>query len=298
MGSNDIRQRQSASGPSNDEIEWVRLRKELILAGKVDLYNASYGHYEEDAYREIRIETYGQDLGQTSWVVTRESREIPRALKLTASSYVLEIGCGSGRYALQVAETTGCRVLGVDLNRAGIQNANRLAEAANLAGHVRFEHRDASKRHAFGKKRFDAAFANDVLCHIPDRLAILQELFRVLRRGARLLFSDALVIGGPISDQEIATRSSIGKYIFVPPGENERMIRQAGFRLLKVSDTTRNATLIAERRFAARNKRKRILSRVEGRANFEGVQQFLACVARLTAERRLLRFVYLAEKRS
>jgi hypothetical protein len=76
------------------------------------------------------------------------------------------------------------------------------------------------------------------------------------------------------------------------------MIRQAGFRLLKVTDTTKNATLIAERRFAARNKRKRILIRAEGRANFEGVQKFLACVARLTAERRLLRFVYLAEKRS
>jgi SAM-dependent methyltransferase len=274
------------------------LLKELILAGKVDLYNPAYGHYEEDAYREIRIATYGQDLGQTSWVVTKESREIPRALKLTESSFVLEIGCGSGRYALQVAETIGCRVLGVDVSRAGIRNANRLAEAGNLAGKVRFEHCDASKRHAFGKKRFDAAFANDVLCHIPDRLAILQELFRVLKRAGRLLFSDALVIGGPISDQEIATRSSIGKYIFVPPGENERMIRQAGFRLLKVTDTTKNATLIAERRFAARNKRKRILIRAEGRANFEGVQKFLACVARLTAERRLLRFVYLAEKRS
>jgi ubiquinone/menaquinone biosynthesis C-methylase UbiE len=267
------------------------------LAGKVDLYNPAYGHYEEDAYREIRIETYGQDLGQTSWVVTRESREIPRALKLTPSSFVLEIGCGSGRYALQVAETEGCRVLGVDINRAGIRNATRLAAAGNLAGKVRFEYCDASEKHAFGKNRFDAAFANDVLCHVPDRLAILEELFRVLKRGARLLFSDALVIGGPISDQEIATRSSIGNYILVPPGENERMIRQAGFRLLKVIDTTRNAILIAERRFAARNQRKRILSRIEGKANFEGVQEFLACVARLTAERRLLRFVYLAEKR-
>lgn len=266
------------------------------MPGKVDLYNPSYGHYEEDAYREIRIETYGQDLGQTSWVVTRESKEIPRALKLTPSSFVLEVGCGSGRYALQVAEKVGCRILGVDINRAGIRNANRLAGTGNLAGKVHFELCDASKKDVFGKRRFDAAFANDVLCHIPNRLAILKELFHVLKRGGRLLFSDALVIGGPISDQEIATRSSIGKYIFVPPGENERLMKQAGFRLLQVTDTTKNATLIAERRFAARNKRRRILSRVEGKANFEGVQEFLACVARLTRERRLLRFVYLAEK--
>jgi hypothetical protein len=32
-------------------------------------------------------------------------------------------------------------------------------------------------------------------------------MFRVLKPGGRMLFSDALVIGGMVSHQEIATRS-------------------------------------------------------------------------------------------
>ena len=56
-----------------------------------------------------------------------------------------------------------------------------------------------------------------------------------------MLFSDALIIGGIISQDEIATRSSIGYYLFSPAGENERLILQAGFTDLKVEDTTDQA---------------------------------------------------------
>ena len=38
------------------------------MAAKVDLYNASYSNYELAVYRDVRIETYGEDFGQTSWV--------------------------------------------------------------------------------------------------------------------------------------------------------------------------------------------------------------------------------------
>jgi hypothetical protein len=33
---------------------------------KVDLYNNAYVRVEHDLYRQVRIETYGQDLGLTS----------------------------------------------------------------------------------------------------------------------------------------------------------------------------------------------------------------------------------------
>src|SRR5690348_7604506 len=109
------------------------------MSERVDLYNAAYSNYEADAYRSVRIETYGEDLGQTSWLTNEESRDIPALLKLSAEHYVLEVGCGSGRYALQIAESVGCRVLGVDVNAPGIHNANQLAFARNMASRVCFE---------------------------------------------------------------------------------------------------------------------------------------------------------------
>jgi SAM-dependent methyltransferase len=266
----------------------------MSSGAKVDLYNNAYAHYAEKIYSEIRLATYGEDFGQTSWATTDESHAIPEILGLRPESRVLEIGCGSGRYALYVAESVRCEVLGLDINAAGIANCRQLAEERKLA--VRFECCDVSKGLPAETGSFDAVFSTDVLCHIPNRAALLGEIHRVLEPGGRLLFSDALIIGGAISQEEIAIRSSIGYYLFSPPGENERLIRQAGFRLLKAEDTTKNARDIAERWFAAREARKDDLAKIEGEANFAGLQRFLACALRLTSERRLLRRLYVARK--
>jgi SAM-dependent methyltransferase len=266
------------------------------MSAPVDLYDSAYGNYATDIYRQVRIATYGEDLGQTSWVTNEESRAIPQALELTAASRVLEIGCGSGRYALQIAAIIGCTVVGIDINEAGIRNANSLAAARNLSGRVSFRQCDVANALPFPDAAFDAVFANDVLCHIPGRPALLREIFRVLQPCGRFLFSDALIIGGAVTHQEIATRSSIGYYTFTPPGHNECLIQEAGFHLLEASDTTGEAAAIAERWRDARNHHREPLISMEGITTFDGLQEFLSCVHTLSSERRLMRYLYLAQK--
>ena len=267
------------------------------MPDNVELYDGAYGNYDSDVYRQVRIETYGEDFGQTSWVTTEESEEIPRSLALTGDSSVLEIGCGSGAYALHIAQEFGCHIIGLDINELGIHTANQLALGTGMAQKVRFEVCDVSQGLPFADASFDAVFANDVLCHIPGRPSLLCEIYRVPKPGVgRMLFSDALVIGGLIAHQEIATRSSIGFYIFSPPGENERWIRNAGFSDIKVLDTTDSAARIAARRHDARQKHKERLVAAEGVDKWEGLQRFLSCVRALTEERRLLRLLYQAQK--
>ena len=266
------------------------------MSQKVDLYDTAYGNYESHTYRQVRIETYGEDLGQTSWVTTEESKEIPRLLDLRPNSSVLELGCGSGGYALHLAEKVGCRLVGLDINAPGVRNANQLALARGLASQARFEQCDVSDNLPFDDNAFDAVFSNDVLCHIPGRPKVLGEMFRVLKPGGRMLFSDALVVGGMVSHEEIATRSSIGFYVYSPSGENERLIERAGFRQIRATDTTESAARIAKQWHQAREGRKQELVATEGNINFEGLQRFLSCVHILTSEKRLLRYLYFASK--
>ena len=61
---------------------------------------------------------------------------------------------------------------------------------------------------------------------------------------------------------------------------------------------TASAEAIAQRWHAAREQHRPELVEREGEVNFEGLQRFLACVHRLSAERRLSRYAYLAEKAS
>jgi SAM-dependent methyltransferase len=267
------------------------------MSGKVELYDGEYGNFSSEVYRQVRLATYGNDYGQTSWVTSEESAEIPQWLQLTSNSKVLEIGCGSGAYALHLAKSIGCEIVGLDLNALGIQNANHLARESGLSDKLRFEVCDVSQPLPMAGESFDAVFANDVLCHIPGRPALIREIYRILKTGSgRILFSDALVIGGIVSHAEIATRSSIGFYLFSPPGENERLLREAGFTDLSVLDTTAQASGIATRWQQAREQHKDKLIAIEGEPTWAGLQQFLGCVRTLTAERRLLRDLYQAKK--
>jgi SAM-dependent methyltransferase len=265
-----------------------------MATARVDLYNTSYSKYDQQPYPQIRMETYGEDFGQTSWVTNAESAEIPRLLGINGASTVLEAGCGSGRYALHVAEQTGCTMLGVDLHADGVRNARRLTEAQGLR--VRFDTCDLAQPLPFADGNFDAIYANDVMCHIRGRAEVLREYRRVTKPGGRLLFSDALVIGGLVSHEEIATRTAIGYFLLSPVGENERLLAAAGWKVIEARDTTASSTEISGRWHAARAKRQAELVALEGEENFRGLQRFLSCVRQLTGERRLLRYLYVAEK--
>jgi SAM-dependent methyltransferase len=262
----------------------------------VDLYDNVYGDYESRAEAEVRQETYGEDIGQSSWMTAAEWLRFADQLQVHSQSQVLEVGSGSGGPAVYLAASRGCHVTGVDINPHGIRNAERLAAEHGIADRLTFRTVDATGPLPFPPATFDAVVSNDAMCHLANRFEVLCDWYRLLRPQGRILFTDAMVVTGAVSHEELAVRSSIGFYLFVPPGENERLIAQAGFTIVSSEDVTAAAEAIAGRWHEARERHREQLVEREGEGNFAGLQRFLACVARLSAERRLSRYSYLAVK--
>jgi len=262
----------------------------------VDLYNTSYDKFSAGVQQVVRSETYGEDIGQSSWMTADELRHFIALLGLEGSSNVLEIGSGSGGPALFLAENVGCKVTGMDINEFGISNSNELARRRNLGSRARFQLADASQSLPFEQDTFDAIISNDAMCHVPKRFEVLKDWHRVLKPGGQMLFTDAMVITGLISHEEIARRSSIGYYYYLPSGVNEKMIVEAGFDLIRAEDLTSSAATVSKRWHDARANHRADMIRVEGESNFEGLQEFLWCVHTLTCEGRLSRCMYLARK--
>lgn len=266
------------------------------MSRHVALYDTSYRNFAASTEAVVRSETYGEDLGQSSWLTADEWRACISMLALPPSAHVLEVGSGSGGPAVYLARTSGCRITGLDVNAHGVANARALARAQGVDDRAEFRVLDARGPLPFGGDTFDAVIANDAMCHLANRSAVLREWHRVVRPGGRVLFTDAMVITGEVSDDELATRSSIGQYVFVPPGLNERLLREAGFAVERVEDVTANAEVVAGRWRAARERHREALVAGEGAVTFDGLQAFLACVHALSAERRLTRWRYLAVK--
>jgi SAM-dependent methyltransferase len=262
----------------------------------INLYDNVYSDFGSEVELAVRREAYGEDLGQSSWLTAGEWLGFADQLGIGAGSEVLEIGSGSGGPAVHLAGARECRLTGVDINEHGVRNARALAAARGLGERARFETVDASGPLPFADESFDAVVSNDAMCHIVNRVAALRDWRRVLRPGGRALFTDAMVLTGVVSNEEMATRSSIGFYLFVPPGANEAMLREAGFRVLAAQDVTTNAAEVAGRWHDARARHRDALVAREGEANFEGLQRFLHCVHSLSVERRLSRYAYVAEK--
>lgn len=267
-----------------------------MSSSSVDLYNNVYGDFASEAEAAVRQAAYGEDLGQSSWLTAREWLEFADDLAIAPGTEVLEVGSGSGGPAVYWAVVRGCRVTGVDINEHGVRNALRLAEARGVAQRAHFRAVDAGQPLPFGDGTFDAVVSNDAMCHIAQRGPALRDWHRVLRPGGRVLFTDAMVVTGIVSHEELAIRSSIGFYLFVPPGENERLLRDAGFTVLRVEDVTDNAAEVSRRWHDARSRHREALVAREGQANFDGLQRFLECVHTVSVERRLSRYAYLAEK--
>lgn len=265
------------------------------MSEQVDLYNSTYGNFEEQVLSEIRQETYGEDIGQNSWITTDEYDTFYSWLNLSPDNHLLEIASGSGGPAVYLARKFQCRVTGLDINPEGINTATQKAQAANLSN-VNFRLADVTQPLPFDPKSFDAVMCTDSANHFHNRLAVLGEWHRVLKSGKRILFTDPVVITGAVSNEELAARSNIGFFIFMPLEVTKRYIQEAGFELLRCEDVTGNIELTSGRWHDSRQKHRADLIKIEGEERFEGLQKFLSTVHKLTHEQRLSRFVFLAEK--
>ena len=266
------------------------------MSKDVDLYDSYYAHIAADPLVAVRRETYEEDIGQSSWITAQQAREFVRALELGPGRTALEVACGSGGVTCLMAVETGAACVGIDINPHGVEAARKRARDQELSDRVSFQVVDAGQRLPFADGSFDAVFSNDSVNHVPGRLEMLREWHRVLRSGGRLLFTDPTVVTGPVTKDEIAARSSIGYFLFTPPGCNERLLGESGFAVRETRDVTDAVASVSSKWRRARETRRDALVKLEGEEGFAGLQRFLDAVCTLASERRLSRFMYLASK--
>jgi ubiquinone/menaquinone biosynthesis C-methylase UbiE len=183
------------------EMLWLPLAEIVTMAKMLEpavtpdqLEQAAAGLSQQD-WRKPRVEL-GIQEGFAKWaagydeepnpLITLEEPVVLELLGDAAGKDVLDAGCGTGRYALRLAQA-GARVCGLDGCEEMLAVARRKAAEAGLEIDLRL----GDVTHLpYPDACFDIAICALTLCHVADIRGAVAELARVLRPGGRLVVSD------------------------------------------------------------------------------------------------------------
>ncbi|HEY5303169.1 MAG TPA: class I SAM-dependent methyltransferase [Acidimicrobiales bacterium] len=157
-------------------------------------------------------------------------------LALSTWDAVLDVGSGFGGPARQIAVSSGCRVVGVDITPAYVDVAIELTQRCGLSDRVRFVLADIAEFEP--GVRFDAGFTMHVQMNVEAKRSWFGDIARRLKPGARFAVwevcrrSDA-ELSWPLPWSMDGSDSHV-----VTPGELSDAICGAGFEMTEWVDET------------------------------------------------------------
>ena len=110
-------------------------------------------------------------------------REIAINSFINDKSNVLEIGCTNGFSSIEINRLTNCNIVGIDINKNSIKNANEKIKVNCLdKSKIRFEYGNAEDLSKFKDNTFDLIICGNAISFINNKDKALDEIIRVLNQ--------------------------------------------------------------------------------------------------------------------
>ena len=156
---------------------------------------------------------------------------------------IIDVGCGIGGSTLYLAEKFGAQATGITLSSVQASRARERAINANLEKQVTFEVANALEI-PFADNSFDLVWSLESGEHMPDKAKFLEECYRVLQPGGKLILATwchrETSIAGELTSDEIKHLKEIYRVYCLPYvislSEYKAIAQATGFKNIKSDD--------------------------------------------------------------
>lgn len=112
---------------------------------------------------------------------------------------ILEIGTNTGFTAIEIAKLVGCQIVGIDINKVSLKEAEIRARKFSVSDKIKFIKADVTNL-PFNESEFDLVFCGNVLSIINEKEKALEECRRVLKKYGFLAATPMYYLKEPSKD--------------------------------------------------------------------------------------------------
>ncbi len=238
------------------------IKKHTLEANKyVQLFSKEVGEGERleqyetvvNSYYDLATDFYEYGWGTSFHFAQRQPSEtlvqslarhehfLALKLGISAKSRVLDVGCGVGGPAREIARFSGAAVTGLN------NNAYQVSRATILTLREKLEPQNCNfvkgdfMRQPFQDNVFDAAYAIEATCHAPDRVGCYAEILRVTKPGGLFVCYEWCTtdrFDGSDEHRRIVDNIQVGNGL--PGVQSTRQVleaaREAGWEIVEFAD--------------------------------------------------------------
>lgn len=175
-------------------------------------------------------------LDQYHYLGEEACYELSQTLSLGKEDYVYDIGSGVGGTARVLADCSGCRVLGVELQPELCRLSTELTRRIGLDDKVAFKAGDFLDY--TWEAEFDHFVSLLVFLHLPDRAQVLQHCYQALKPGGRFFIEDFVALNPFSAEEQQALQQQVSAVTVSSIEQYQQDLEAAGFTEVEIIPMT------------------------------------------------------------